>query len=222
MGKTIVEVIGLGLAVAAVPIPMIAVILMLSSKSGARNALAFLGGWLVGIAGLGGILLAVDAAAVSQTEASDLGGYLRLVIGAALLVLGWKKWRSRPKGDEEPPMPGWMSAIEDFGAAKSFGTGLGLAAANPKNIGLIFAATATIATAGLSGNQEIATLLVFVVVSSLSVAIPVVGYLVAGSPTTPVLGRLRGWLVANASTLMSILFVVLGLVLVSDGITVVF
>jgi threonine/homoserine/homoserine lactone efflux protein len=219
MGRTIVEVMGLALAVAVVPIPMIAVILMLLSRSGTRNGVSFLSGWLLGLIGLGAILLAIDAAAASKTEGSDLAGYLRIAIGAVLLFLGWRKWRSRPQGDEEAQMPGWMSAIEDFGAAKSFTTGFLLAAANPKNIGLTFAAAATIATAGLTNAQQIVTLLVFVVVASLTVAIPVIAYLLAGARATPTLERMREWLVANAKILMTVLFVVLGLVLLADGIS---
>lgn len=221
MSRTILEVMGLALAVAVVPIPMIAVILMLLSKSATRNSVSFLAGWVIGLTALGGVLLAIDAAA-ADAAGEDAGGYLRLAIGAALLFLGVRKWLSRPEEGEEAQMPGWMSAIEDFSASKSFGTGIALAAANPKNIGLTFPATATIVTAGLTGPQEIVTLGVFVTVASLSVAIPVVAYLVAGPRATPTLGRMREWLVANAKTLMAILFVVLGLVLLADGISALF
>ena len=219
MARTIFEVAGLALAVAVVPIPMIAVILMLLSRSATRNGVSFLAGWLIGLAALGSILLAIDAAAASKNDVSDVGGYVRLAIGAVLLVLGVRKWMARPQGDDEAQMPGWMSAIEDFSAGKSFAMGITLAAANPKNIGLTFAATATIATAGLTDGQQIVTLSVFVVIASLSVSIPVVAYLIAGSRATPTLGVMREWLVAHAKALMAGLFVVLGIVLLVDGIS---
>ena len=221
MGGTILDVLGLALAVAVVPIPVIAVILMLLSKSATRNGVSFLAGWLIGLAALSAVLLAIGSAA-SDSAGSDVGGYLRLALGAGLLLLGIKKWMSRPTGDDEPTMPGWMSAIEDFTATKSFGLGVALAAGNPKNIALTLAATATVATANLTTDQEVVTMLVFVLVASLSVGIPVVAYLVAGPRATPFLGRMRGWLVANASALMAGLFVVLGAVLLADGLSILF
>ncbi|HYI59531.1 MAG TPA: hypothetical protein VEX66_15280 [Microlunatus sp.] len=38
-------------------------------------------------------------------------GVSKLLLGALMLVMAVKQWRSRPHGVEEPALPGWMTAI---------------------------------------------------------------------------------------------------------------
>ena len=64
---------------------------------------------------------------------------------------------------------------------KSFGVAVLLSAVNPKNLGLTIAAAASISAAGLSGGDEIIVLVVFVLIASLGVAIPVLLNLILGS-----------------------------------------
>jgi threonine/homoserine/homoserine lactone efflux protein len=118
-------------------------------------------------------------------------------------------------------MPGWMQAIDQFTAPKSFGIGFVLSALNPKNLGLTIAAMAKVSAAGLSTGEEIGTLVVFVVIASLTVAAPVVLNLLLGSKAQPTLNTMKDWLAENNNTVMTVLFVVLGAKLLGDGIAVV-
>ena len=45
-------------------------------------------------------------------------------------------------------MPKWMATIDKFGEGKSFGLGIVLSAANPKNLALTLAAAGSIAQLG--------------------------------------------------------------------------
>ena len=62
MGAAIGEMLPLAIGIAISPLPIIAVILMLTTPKGRSNGLAFLGGWLLGLAAVGVIVLAVTDA----------------------------------------------------------------------------------------------------------------------------------------------------------------
>ena len=117
-------------------------------------------------------------------------------------------------------MPGWMASIDQFTAPKSFGIGFLLSAVNPKNLGLTIAAMAKVSTSGLSTAEEIGTLVVFVVIASLTVAAPVLLNVILGARAQPTLTTMKDWLAENNSTVMTVLFVVLGAKLLGDGIAV--
>jgi hypothetical protein len=90
-------------------------------------------------------------------------------------------------------------------------------ATSPKKLSLTLAATLTIAQAGLSGGQSAVALVVFAVIASVSVAAPVLYYLVAGESAAKTLDGWKAWLLANNSTVMFVLFLVLGAKLVGNG-----
>lgn len=220
MGAAIGEILGNAVGVAISPVPIIAVILMLFTARAAGNSVSFLVGWVVGLSIVGAVVLAVGLE-LSDGEESAAGGWIKIIIGVLFLVLAVKQWSSRPTGDEEPAMPGWMQAIDQFTAPKSFGIGFLLSAVNPKNLGLTIAAMTKVSAAGLSTGEEIGTLVVFVVIASLTVAAPVVLNLVLGSKAQPALTTMKDWLADNNNTVMTVLFVVLGAKVLGDGIAVV-
>jgi hypothetical protein len=76
----------------------------------------------------------------------------------------------------------------------------------------------TIARAGLSAGEAIDTLIVFIVVGSVTVAGPVLYYLIAGDRATKMLDTWKTWLSENNATVMFVLLVVMGTVLVGKGI----
>ena len=169
MGPAIGEILPIAIGVAISPIPIIAIVLMLSTPKGKSNGLAFLVGWLLGLALVGVIvlLLANPAGASEEGGPATWVGWLLLVLGLLAVLIGIRSWRGRPRGDEEPPMPKWMSAIDQFTAGKSLGLGFLLAALNPKNLTLTLAAAASIAAAGLSSTDSYIVLAVFVVIGTI-------------------------------------------------------
>ena len=220
MGAAIGEILGNAVGVAISPVPIIAVILMLFTARAAGNSLSFLAGWVVGLSVVGAVVLAVGLES-SDGDESTTSGWIKIIIGVLFLALAVRQWSSRPTGDEEPAMPGWMQAIDQFTAPKSFGIGFLLSAVNPKNLGLTIAAMTKVSAAGLSTGEEIGTLAVFVVIASLTVAAPVVMNLILGSKAQPTLTTMKDWLAENNNTVMTVLFVVLGAKLLGDGIAVV-
>ncbi len=217
MGPAIGEILSLAVGVAISPVPIIAVILMLFGKNAKANGVSFALGWTLGLIAVGVIVLGLGLEASSGGE-SDSGGGVRIVIGLLFVFLAFKQWTGRPKPGETPEMPGWMASIDDFSAGKSFGMAVLLAAVNPKNLGLTLAAAVTIGSSGLETGEEYVVLAVFVILASLTVAVPVVWYLIMGESAAAQLTILKDWLVGNNNTVMAVLFVVLGVKLFGDGV----
>jgi threonine/homoserine/homoserine lactone efflux protein len=101
--------------------------------------------------------------------------------------------------------------------AKAGGLGMLLSAANPKNLALALAAGASLAQAGASGSEAAVGLIVFVVIGSLTIAVPVVFSLGGGERAAHVLDGWRTWLSAHNTAMMAVLFLVFGTVLFSQG-----
>ena len=220
MGAAIGEILGFAVGVAISPVPIIAVILMLFTGKARSNSVSFVTGWLLGLLLAGGVVLAIGLEASDGGE-SDVSGVIKILIGVLFLFLGLKQWSGRPKSGEEPQMPAWMASIDGFTAVKSFGLAFVLAAVNPKNLGLTVAAAAAISGGGLEAGEEVVVLVIFVLLASLTVAVPVIWYLIAGASAEHQLNVMKDWLVANNNTVMAVLFIVLGAKVLGDGISII-
>jgi threonine/homoserine/homoserine lactone efflux protein len=142
---------------------------------------------------------------------------VQLVLGALLLLLASRQWRSRPGPGAEPSLPQWMTAIDGFTIGKAVGLGVLLSAVNPKNLLMCIAAGSTIAGGGLSGGQNVLAVAVFTVLAASTVAVPVIAYAVDRKRMAGPLESLRGWLTAHNVAVIATLLLVIGVVLVGKG-----
>jgi hypothetical protein len=210
------------LVIALSPIPIVAVIAMLFSQRAIANGIAFLVGWVVGVAGglalltwvaeAGGLLGSTDAPSTTIVV-------LRFLLGALLLVAAVRKWRGRPRPGDTVAMPGWMARIEGIGPFGAFGLAVLLGGVNPKNLLMNVAAAAVLASEGLRGADRTVAIVLYTAVASSSVALAVGYRALAGERGAVTLERMRGWLAANDATVMSVLFLVFGVKLLGDTIT---
>ena len=69
----------------------------------------------------------------------------------------------------------------------------------------------------MSGAEPWILLAVFVIIASLTVAVPVLYYLFAGKSAEKTLTSWKAWLAANNATVMFILLLVLGMLLLDQG-----
>lgn len=222
MGTAIAEVVPGALGMALVnPLPIMAVILLLVSPKSRGTAPAFLAGWVLGLVAVFGLLLfATSPEAVVGTEEDPSVGSSLVVLGLGivLLVLGIRRWRSRPGAGTDQPLPGWMATLEGASPPVVFGLGAMLSALNPKNLAFVLAAVITIAQEGLTVGEKVIPVALFVALASMGVAAPVVWYLVAQERATTRLTAGRDWLTANYALIMAIVFLLFGVVLVSRGV----
>jgi threonine/homoserine/homoserine lactone efflux protein len=110
-----------------------------------------------------------------------------------------------------------MAGIDTLSPGKAFGLGLLLDGLNPKNLLLTIGAATGLAQLGLSTTDAVVSLIVFVAVASLTIAGPVVYYLLGGEHAKAVLDELKGWLTVHNAAVMTVLFLVLGVDLIAKG-----
>jgi Sap, sulfolipid-1-addressing protein len=219
MGSLLADLLPLAVGIAVSPVPVIAAILMLLAPRARQASVAFGVGWVAGVALVTAVaaLLARSATAADDHGSSDLVAWIRLVLGAGLLALAWRLWSHRPRPGDEPEIPGWMKAVDTVTPVRALGLGAALAGLNPKNLLLCLAAGASIGQAASAGVAVLVPTVVFVVLASLSVAGPVVAYLVAADRLHRPLSELQSWLQANNAAVMGVLLLVLGVSLVGKG-----
>src|SRR5215216_3742441 len=194
MAEAIGQSLPLAVGVALSPVPIIAVVLMLTTAR--ANGPAFLLGWLVGLGVVGAIVLALAGPGGASEEGQPAAwvSWLKLLLGLGLVLVAVRQFRGRPRGDEEAPLPKWMGAIDRFGPGQALGGGAALAGANPKNLLLAVAAAAAIAQTGIPGGQQAVAYAVFAVIGTLGVGAPVGIYLAMGERSAELLGRLKDWM----------------------------
>ena len=220
MGEALGTVLPLAVAVAVFPVPIIASVLVLGSDRGVGKGAAFVVAWSVGLAAVGavGLVIAAYADASDEGEPATWVSALLLGLGVLLVGLAVRQWQGRPRSNAETPVPGWMSRISGFTAARAARAGFALSALNPKNILLVAAAAAEIAERGLPVGEQAIALLVFVLLASAGVLTPLLLALALGDRSRGVLDALRGWMARHNSAIMAVLFVVIGAKLIGDGI----
>ena len=125
------------------------------------------------------ILLASVIPQADADQPQPVAGVIKIVLGAVMLLLAVKQWRSRPKPGEEAALPTWMSAIDQLTPAKGLGLGFLLSAVNPKNLLMAAGAGVVIGSAQLATGELVVAVVVFTVIAAASVAVPVIGYLLA-------------------------------------------
>lgn len=220
MGAVIGDILPLAIGIAISPIPIIAAILMLLSPKAKGTSVGFLLGWVVGIVVAVTVftLLSSIIPAEDPDASKPIQGIVQILLGLLLLLLAVKQWRSRPHAGVEPALPKWMSAIDTMNAGKGFGLGFVLAAVNPKNLLMGAGAGVAIGTGGLAGGSIVLVIAIFTIIAAISVALPVIGYLVASTRMAGPLESLRTWLVHNNATVMAVLLLVIGVVMIGKGI----
>ncbi len=208
------ENLALALGIALSPFAVIPAILLLFTEQPRRTSGAFLVGWLLGVAAVTGLgILLADVLDAVGTDAA-WPSWARLVLGFVLIVLGLRPLWLKPEAKE---LPRWMSGLQTADAKRALILGLILTAANPKVAALGFAGGLAIGKQGSSAGYELAGLAAFSVVASISVAAPIIGFLVGGQRVMAPLGRLRAWLERHHVAVMSVVLTVIGALLVVKG-----
>jgi len=220
MGSVIGDILPLALGIAISPIPIIAAILMLLSPRARGTSVGFLVGWVLGIV-VAIVLFTLLASIIPEQDpdaSKPIAGVIKLLLGAGLLLLALRQWRSRPKAGEDAALPKWMAAIDSMTAVRGLVLGFLLSAVNPKNLLMAVGAGVIVGTGGLSGGEATLAIVIFVLIAASSVAVPVIAYLLASTRMAAPLEALRTWLVQNNATVMAVLLLVIGVVLIGKGI----
>src|SRR5215475_5519311 len=220
MSHTIGQLLPSAIAVAISPFPIVAVVLMLLTAHGRVNGPAFIFGWVAGLVLVGAISLAATSGVDSSKPVGPATGVsvVVLVLGVLLLFVALKQWRGRPHKGDEVKTPQWMETLDQFSPVKAAGIGVVLSAVNPKNLLLAVVGAATIAQTDLSTSQQIGAYGVFVLLATIGDGVPVLSYFVLGDRSRELLDRLKNWLAWHNAVILTMLFLLIGVKLIGDGI----
>ncbi len=214
------EILPLALVVTISPLNIIPAILLLFTSKPLTNALNFLAGFVGGVASVLVLFISLGSAVNLSTDDghSNWAGILKLVLGVYLLFAAVKKFRGRPRAGDQGSLPKWMDGIAGYSSTKALGAGALLGALNPKNIVVGLASAAAISAGDLNTAQQVVAGAIYVLVAVLGVIAPIVVMLSLGDRAPAVLQSWNVWLRQNSATVMSVLFLVFGVVLIGQGI----
>jgi threonine/homoserine/homoserine lactone efflux protein len=209
------ELIPLALVVALSPLSIIPAVLVLHTPRPRPTGLAFLFGWLIGLAALTAIFLEVSNLLGDLDKPPRWASWVRIVVGAALIVFGIYRWLMRKRSAHTP---GWMQSLGKLTPARAGAAGVALTVVNPKVLFISAAAGLAIGTAGLGTAHAWLAVAWYVAVAGSTVAIPILAYAVSGDRLDEPLRRLKDWMEGQHGVLVAAILIVIGLLVLYKGI----
>lgn len=211
----ITELVPLALVIALSPLSIIPAVLVLHSASPRPTGLAFLAGWLGGLAVLTALLVEVSSLLGGLDKPPSWASWVRIVAGVALLGFGGYRWLTRHRSEHQPR---WMSKLSTLTPRRAVGAAVALVLVNPKVLFMCIAAGLAIGTAGLGRAGAWLSVVWFTLLAGSTVALPILGYAASGDRLDAPLARLRDWMERQHATLVAAILVVLGLLVLYKGI----
>jgi hypothetical protein len=214
------EVVVYGLFATASALILAAVYVVIGSDHPRGSSIAFLSGFVTGTLLACGVAMAVGQTFVDRLDSHDeVRAGVTVALGLALLVVGLRA-RSGAGGTDvagSSRATAILSGLGNVGPAATFSMAGLLGFGGPKRLLLTFLAMGAVTGAAHRGVVDATLVVVYVVVSSLLVAVPVAIVVVAGERAAVVLGRGQSWLMEHAVALRVWLAFGIGSLLVADG-----
>jgi protein-S-isoprenylcysteine O-methyltransferase Ste14 len=215
-GSVLAKLIPLGLVIALSPITVIPAVLVLHAPRPRPAGLAFLGGWVLGLVALTAVFVgASDLVGGLHQAPPRWASWLRVVLGSALIVFGIYSWLTRHRHTKSPA---WLRSFTTITPRRAGITGLVLTVVRVEVVIMCLAAGLAIGTNKLGVVDGLICAAFFVAVSASTVAIPVLAYVEVGHRLDDALERLKVWMEENHGAMMAVILVVIGLVVVYNGI----
>ncbi len=220
MANIIVDITLGALVIALNPLVIILVILMVLSKRGRTNSTLFLLGWFITILLMGWLVLFLaEAGHISAgAERTITMSILKLLFGILFLILAAYYWKKRPTPGQPAEVPPWMNSIDNFTGRKSLTTGIVIAGANPKNIGITIAASLEITLAALPSPQSWVVMGIFALMCSFAIIVIIIYSRIAGKSAERTLNSWKAWLEVHNATVLMVVLLILGGKWVADAI----
>lgn len=214
-GHVLTELGPLALVIALSPLSIIPAVLVLQSPRPRPTGLAFLGGWLIGLAAQTAIFIGVsELFGARRDHPPGWASWLRIVVGTLLIAFGIWRWLTRHRNSHQ--IPG-MRHITEAGPGKALIVGALLTLVNLKVLFICAAAGLAIGSAGIGYGMWLAWA-IFIVVSSSTVMAPVLAYAVSGNRLDPALAKLKLWMEERHAVLVAAILVFIGLLVLYKGI----
>ncbi len=211
------QLIPLALVVALSPLTIIpAIVLVLQSDRARATGLAFLSGWLLGLATTTAVFVQLPRLLDGLNRpAPTWAAWVRIAVGAALLGFGVWRWLTPHRATKQPA---WLNRLTKMTPAGAATVGVGLILVNPKVLVMNAGAGLVIGTAGLGLPGAWLAVAYYTVIAGSTVLIPILAYAIAGDRVDHRLERVKQWMERQHAVLMAGFLAVVGLLLVYTGI----
>jgi hypothetical protein len=214
-GSVLGALIPLGLVIALSPITVIPAVLVLQAPRPRPSGLAFLAGWVLGLAALTAVSVAASGLLGGlHKPAPRWASWLRVILGAALIVFGIYRWFTRQRHTESPA---WMRSFATITPARAAITGAALVAIRPDVLLICIPAGLAIGGSGMDAADDWVAAAFFVAIAASTVALPILAYAGAGHRLDDVMARLKDWMDKENAALMAAILVVIGAMVLYNG-----
>jgi Sap, sulfolipid-1-addressing protein len=215
-GSVLATLIPLALVIALSPLSIIPAVLVLQGQRPRPTGLAFLGGWLLGLAALtAGFVASSDALGDLHKSPPTWLSWSRVVLGVALIAFGIYEWLTRRRHTESPK---WMRSFATLTPVRAGLTGLVLVVIRLEVLIMCALAGLAIGSSGLGMAANWIMAMVFVAVAASTVAIPVLAYVGAGDRLDDPMARLKDWMERNNAALLAAILFLIGLMVLYHGV----
>jgi hypothetical protein len=216
LGEAIGGLLPSAIAVALSPIPIVGVVLVLGTPRARSSGAAFAVGWIFGLAALSVLVVLVLGSGVDYDTEAGIE-WFKVAVGIVFLAMAAQKWKQRPRDGEIAEMPKWMDSVATITVPKAAALGAALSGANPKNLALTLAASASISEAGLDRADTTLAIVVYVALGSITVAGSVLFYLLTPERAARPLAAVGQFMSENGAVIMMVVLLLLGAKLLGDG-----
>jgi hypothetical protein len=209
----------LALGVAVSPLPIVAVLVLLLTKRARPGSIVMLIGWVLGVAAALAISIAFADTIRVPKVGTDLPweGLFMVLLGIGLVMMGVLSRRGRFRSPDPEQAPSWVNSVDNM---SPLGGGVVVflnATTSPKNLALAITAGRLISTSGTPLSETAPAVVIYVVIASLTLAVPVGLYFFGGGRSTAVLERWKQKVTANAAAVMEISLLVIGVGMTLKG-----
>ncbi len=147
---------------------------------------------------------------------------ISLLVGLALLYYVLREWKQSAKKKEQAEMPRWLKATHKVVAKtgdvmtpwRALLLAIIMSALSPKNVMLALALCLAFVGSGLSNGEQIVLLVLFVLLGSLTIGVPVVYVVMRGDSAGDTLMTWKTWITENATHVAHVFVGFLGVVMV--------
>jgi hypothetical protein len=205
------ELVIIALCVSLEPIPLTAFILTLSTSKGGKNGAGFLIGWIASLALVIVVTLALTGGKPLAPASTPSTGVLaaKIALGVGLVIFAWQ-YRRRPAKPHADPA--WMKRMDRMSVWTA-----ALLAFLTQPWGLVAGAALSITQANASKADDVATLVIFCVLATLSLLV-MEGYVVfAPTAARARLDGLRQWIDTHRKPMIVYLSLIVGFLLISKS-----
>jgi hypothetical protein len=207
------------LGVAASPLPVVAVLVMLLSRRATVGSIAMASAWVLGNA----VAIAVAIVFAGRIERPAQGldlpaeGLLTALLGVGLIITAWLARRGRFRSADPLAPPRWVSAVDGFSPWGGAFIAFTNATTSPKNLALALSAGLAIQSVKSSPSVELTEATLYVAVACTAVVVPVLVYFLGGHRSRRTIERWKLTITSQASAIMEVTLFVFGAALMLKG-----